>query len=177
LGACVNKPSTVEARVDDPGAAGMRLDVYISERLRLFSRSQARARILSIAVNDSPARLGRRLRLGDVVTISYADPQASDLAPEDIPLSVLFENDDAIVIDKPQGLVVHPGSGNPSGTLVNALLFHCSGLTSSFTAGDPRPGIVHRLDKETSGVIIVAKNTRAHEFLAGQFQDRSVRKR
>jgi len=163
--------------VDDPGAAGMRLDVYISERLRLFSRSQARARILSIAVNDAPARLGRRLRLGDVVTISYAEPQASDLAPEDIPLSVLFENDDAIVIDKPQGLVVHPGSGNPSGTLVNALLFHCSGLTSSFTAGDPRPGIVHRLDKETSGVIIVAKNTRAHEFLAGQFQDRSVRKR
>ena len=173
----MNKPNTVEVRVDDPGAAGMRLDVYISERLRLFSRSQARARILSVAVNDAPARLGRRLRLGDVVTISYAEPPASDLAPEDIPLSVLFENDDAIVIDKPQGLVVHPGSGNPSGTLVNALLFHCRGLSSGFAEGDPRPGIVHRLDKETSGVIIVAKNTRAHEFLAGQFQDRSVRKR
>jgi 23S rRNA pseudouridine1911/1915/1917 synthase len=173
----VKTPNTVEARVDDPTAEGMRLDVYLSERLKLFSRSQARARILTAAVNDAPARLGKRLKLGDVVTISYAEPPVSDLAPEDIPLSVLFENDDAIVIDKAQGLVVHPGDGNPSGTLVNAVLFHCRGLASVFAESDPRPGIVHRLDKETSGVIIVAKNTRAHEFLAGQFQDRSVRKR
>ena len=154
--------------MDDPGAAGMRLDVYISERLKLFSRSQARARILSVAVNDAPARLGRRLKLGDVVTISYAEPQASDLTPEDIPLSVIFENDDAIVIDKPQGLVVHPGSGNPSGTLVNALLFHC-GDSLSGIGGVARPGIVHRLDKDTSGVMVAAKTDAAHQGLSKLF--------
>jgi 23S rRNA pseudouridine1911/1915/1917 synthase len=121
--------------------------------------------------------MGRKLKLGDVVLLSYADPPASDLAPENLPLSVLFENDDVIVIDKPQGLVVHPGSGNRSGTLVNAVLFHSQHLAAGFPPGDPRPGIVHRLDKETSGVIIVAKNLAAHHFLAGQFQDRTVRKR
>ena len=96
---------------------------------------------------------------------------------QDIPLDVLFENDDVIVIDKPQGLVVHPGSGNPSGTLLNALLHHCGSIIARFPAGDPRPGIVHRLDKETSGVIIAAKNPDAHAFLARQFHDRLTRKR
>jgi 23S rRNA pseudouridine1911/1915/1917 synthase len=121
--------------------------------------------------------MGRKLKLGDVVVLSYADPPASDLRPEDIPLSLLFENDEVIVIDKPQGLVVHPGSGNQSGTLVNALLFHFRNLAVGFPPGDPRPGIVHRLDKDTSGVIIVAKNASTHQFLARQFQERSVRKR
>lgn len=173
----MSHPRAVEAKVERPQDAGIRLDVFITERLGLFTRSQARSRVVSLAVNGVPARMGRKLKLGDVVLLSYADPPASDLSPEDLPISILFENDDVIVIDKPQGLVVHPGSGNQSGTLVNALLFHSRHLAAGFPPGDPRPGIVHRLDKETSGVIIVAKNSAAHHFLAAQFQDRTVRKR
>jgi 23S rRNA pseudouridine1911/1915/1917 synthase len=173
----MNQPRTVEARVDDPAAVGMRLDVFIAENLGLFSRSQARSRILSVAVNGSPARLGRKLRLGDRVSLVCTDPPSINALAEDLPLNIIFENDDVIVIDKPQGMVVHPGSGNHSGTLLNALLHHCRGLAAEFPAEDPRPGIVHRLDKETSGVIIAAKNARAHDFLAAQFQDRTVQKR
>jgi 23S rRNA pseudouridine1911/1915/1917 synthase len=170
-------PRTVEARVDDPAAVGKRLDVFASEHLGLFSRSQARTRILSAAVNGAPARLGRKLKLGDRVTLTCAEPPSTRSLPEDIPLRIMFENDDVVVIDKPQGMVVHPGSGNHSGTLLNALLFHCRDLAERFPGDDPRPGIVHRLDKETSGVIIAAKNAAAHDFLAAQFQDRSVQKR
>lgn len=155
----------------------MRLDVFLAERLGLFSRSQARARILQLLVNGAPARLGRKLKVGDRVSVAYAGPPDSDLVAEDIPLSVLFEDEQVIVLDKPQGMVVHPGNGNHSGTLVNALLHHCGGLADSFGIDTPRPGIVHRLDKDTSGVIIVAKNVAAHEMLARQFQERRVRKR
>lgn len=155
----------------------MRLDIFLAERLSLFSRSQARARVVSLLVNGAPARLGKKLKLGDRISLAWADAPGPSVDPEDIPLSVIFENQDVIVIDKPQGMVVHPGSGNPRGTLVNALLFHCSRLSSEFEAGDPRPGIVHRLDKDTSGVIIVAKNASAHDFLARQFQARTAKKR
>jgi 23S rRNA pseudouridine1911/1915/1917 synthase len=170
-------PRVIECRVELAPEEGMRLDVYVSERLGLFSRSQARGRIVDIAVNGLPARLARKVRQGDVLTVSYVDPPPTELVPEEIALSVLFENDDVIVIDKPQGMVVHPGSGNRTGTLLNALLFHCRGITELFPAEDPRPGIVHRLDKDTSGVIIAAKNPQAHEFLARQFHDRKARKR
>jgi 23S rRNA pseudouridine1911/1915/1917 synthase len=173
----MNPPRTVEARVEDPADAGTRLDVFLSERLGLFSRSQARARVVSVAVNGSPARLGRKLKLGDTVPLTCAAPPPPDAQPEEIPLDIIFENDDVVVVDKPQGMVVHPGSGNHAGTLLNALLFHTRGLAAGFPAGDPRPGIVHRLDKETSGVIIAARNAAAHDFLAAQFQDRSVQKR
>jgi 23S rRNA pseudouridine1911/1915/1917 synthase len=173
----MSSPHTIEARVDLASDAGMRLDVFIAERLGLFSRSQARARILSVTVNGAEVRLARHIRVGDRLVVVYADPPSSDLVAQDIPLTILFENDDVVVLDKPQGLVVHPGSGNPSGTLVNGLLFHYKGFSDGFESGTPRPGIVHRLDKETSGVIIVAKNVRAHEYLAGQFRDRGVRKR
>ena len=170
-------PRSVEARVDDPGCDGMRLDVFIAERLALFSRSQARARITELAVNGVPARLGKKLKTGDRVSLTYTEAPPPDIVPQEIPLSIIFENDDVIVVDKPQGMVVHPGSGNPRDTLANALLFHCDGLAREFGADDPRPGIVHRLDKETSGVIIAAKNPRAHEFLSRQFQRHEVRKR
>ncbi len=173
----MSAPRVIECRVDLEPRTEMRLDVYVSERLRLFSRSQARGRILDIAVNGVPARLARKVRGGDVLTMSYVDPPQPDLAPEDIPLSVLFENEDVIVLDKPQGMVVHPGSGNRSGTMLNALLFHCRGLAERFAAGDSRPGIVHRLDKDTSGVIIAAKNVAAHAILSRQFHDRAARKR
>jgi 23S rRNA pseudouridine1911/1915/1917 synthase len=170
-------PHVIECRVELDPDVGMRLDVYVSEHLGLFSRSQARGRILDVTVNGTPARLARKVRRGDVVTVSYVDAPATDVIAQDLPLDVLFENDDVIVIDKRQGMVVHPGSGNPSGTLLNGLLFHCGGMSGRFPAGDPRPGIVHRLDKDTSGVIIAAKNPDAHAFLARQFHERQARKR
>jgi len=173
----MNPPRVIECRVELAPEAGMRLDVYVSKKLGLFSRSQARGRILDASVNGVPARLARKVRQGDIVVISYVDPPPTELVAEDMRLRVIFENDDVIVIDKPQGIVVHPGSGNPTGTLLNGLLFHCRGIAERFTAEDPRPGIVHRLDKDTSGVIIAAKNPAAHAFLARQFHDRTARKR
>jgi 23S rRNA pseudouridine1911/1915/1917 synthase len=172
----MNPPRVIECRVELASEERMRLDVYASERLELFSRSQARSRILEATVNGIPARLARTVRQGDLVVIRYVDPPPTGLVAEDIPLTVIYENDDVIVIDKPQGMVVHPGSGNPNGTLLNALLFHCQDIARRFTTGDPRPGIVHRLDKDTSGVIIAAKSPEAHAFLARQFHDRAARK-
>ena len=170
-------PRVLERRVELPPGTSVRLDVYVSDHLGLFSRSQARGRIVDVSVNGAPARLARRVRHGDVVLLHYRDPPPMDLVAQDIPLDVRFENDDVIVIDKPQGMVVHPGSGNRSGTFLNALLFRCREIPGRFSAGDARPGIVHRLDKETSGILIAAKNPEAHAFLARQFHDRTVRKR
>jgi len=173
----MSAPRVAEARIEDPGLVGIRLDVFVADHLRLFSRSQAKSRIVEASVNGRPVRLSRKLKLGDAVSLTWVDAPALELAAEDIPLEVLFENGDAIVIDKPVGMVVHPGSGNRTGTLLNAVLHRCEGIGGAFGGGDPRPGIVHRLDKDTSGVIIVAKNPRAHEMLAEQFRARTVRKR
>jgi len=170
-------PHTIETRVEQVSHAGLRLDVFLTATLGRFTRSQWKARVTGVTVNGTPARMSRPVRLGDVVRLTYADPPATDLLPENLPLSVIFENDDVIVIDKAQGMVVHPGSGNRTGTLVNALLFRYAGLAAGFGPENPRPGIVHRLDKETSGVMIVAKNPHAHELLAAQFRERTVRKR
>ncbi len=170
-------PRSLELRVADPADAGKRIDTLVAERLGLFTRSQARQRIESLALNGHATRLGRKVQLGDVVTLVCTDPPSPAIVAQDIPLAVIFENADVIVVDKRQGMVVHPGSGNRDGTLVNALLHHCEALGSAFGADTARPGIVHRLDKDTSGVIIAAKNVRAHEFLSAQFKTRAVRKR
>ncbi len=168
---------SAEGKVDEPSLSGIRVDVFLSDHLALFSRSQAKARVVSVLVNGAQARLSRRLKQGDVVRVEFTEPPPIGAVAQDIPLSILFENRDVIVLDKPQGMVVHPGSGNPDGTLVNALLHHCREIADSFGAGEPRPGIVHRLDKETSGVMIVAKNLAAHELLSAQFKARDTRKR
>ncbi len=173
----MNPPRRIERRVALAADDGVRLDVFIADRLGLFSRSQARSRVVSTTVNGKPARLARKLRVGDLVRVDWADPPPSELVPENIPLCVRFENEDVVVIDKPQGMVVHPGSGNAGGTMVHALLFRYAGFTDRFAESGSRPGIVHRLDKETSGIIIVARHPAAHEMLAAQFRDRSVRKR
>ncbi len=173
----MSAPRIAEARLADPGLVGIRLDAFVADHLRLFSRSQAKSRIVEASVNGKPVRLSRRLKLGDAISVTWVEAPAIALAAEDIPLTILFENEDAIVIDKPAGMVVHPGSGNWSGTLVNAVLYHCKGIDGAFGVDDPRPGIVHRLDKDTSGVIVVAKNPRAHEMLAAQFSARTTRKR
>lgn len=120
-------------------------------------------------VQDAKARVAE----GDTVAISVPEAQDSHIGPEDIPLCILYEDDDLIVIDKPVGMVVHPAPGTPTGTLVNALLHHC-GETLSGVGGAKRPGIVHRIDKDTSGLLVVAKSDRAHHGLAAQFEQHSV---
>jgi len=172
-----NPSRVLERRVELPEGVDLRLDVYLSEHLALFSRSQARARVVEVAVNGAPARLARKVRQGDLVLLRYRDPAPLDLVAEEIPLDVLFENDSVIVINKPAGMVVHPGSGNRTGTFLNAFLARCRDLSNRFGGADARPGIVHRLDKETSGVLVAAKSPEAHAFLSRQFHDRTVRKR
>ena len=153
--------------------AGQRLDLALA-LLADVSRSQARRWIDlgCVRVNERPAQASHRVRAGDAVDARPPAPRPSDLAAEPIPLCVLHEDEDLVVVDKPAGLVVHPAPGHPGGTLVNALLHRCSGLSG---VGDVlRPGIVHRLDRGTSGVLVVAKNDAAHRHLARQFHDHSV---
>lgn len=166
----------VEARIAEQVPPGTRVDSYLADTLRLFSRSQARKRVQKLLVNGQPAKLSRRVLPGDLLHVEYREAPPTELLPEPIPLAVLYEDANVLVVDKQQGLVVHPAAGNPSGTLVNALLHHCERLSERFAAAELRPGIVHRLDKDTSGVIITAKNQASREFLARQFRLRHVGK-
>jgi 23S rRNA pseudouridine1911/1915/1917 synthase len=152
---------------------GQRVDFALAE-LAGISRSQAQRWIESdrVRINGRAPRASSRVHCGDSLEATPADPVESSLAPEAIPLSVLYEDDDLIVIDKPAGLVVHPAPGHPDGTLVNALLHHCGDLAG--VGGVLRPGIVHRLDQGTSGVMVAAKNDAAHRGLSEQFRDHSI---
>ena len=170
------EPQSVEVRIAEQTPAGTRADSYIADTLRLFSRSQARKRVVRLLLNGRPAKLSRRVAPGDLLFVEYRDAPSIELLPDAIPLSVSSEDADVVVVDQPVGLVVHPAAGNPSGTLVNALLYHCSRLGGEFPAAEARPGVVHRLDKGTSGVIITAKNLASREFLARQFRLRRVGK-
>ncbi len=163
--------------VGDERFAGARLDSYLAAGLGLFPRSQARARIDVVTVNGRPAKLGTRLCPGDRVAVSYRDPEPLMAIPEEMELSILHEDGDAIVLDKPAGVVTHPGAGNRTGTLLNGVLGHCGRLRDAFPDEPARPGVVHRLDKETSGVIVFAKSPHAHLALTRQFAQRRVRKR
>lgn len=154
--------------------SGVRLDKYVSEQYPELSRTQTQKLIGNghIRVNDRIAKAGHKLNAGDRITVSLPTTTPSTLTPEAIPLNIIYEDDDVLVIDKPAGLAVHPAPGHPSHTLVNAILFHLSGLPDT---GDwQRPGIVHRLDKDTSGVMLVAKNSAAYQNLTGQFKARAV---
>jgi len=155
---------------------GARLDRYVVEKCPELSRTQAQKLIGNgyITVNDHVAKAGLKLNIGDRLTIALPPAPPSSLTPEAIPLNILYENDDLLVIDKPAGLTVHPAPGHPSNTLVNAILFHFPHLAD---IGDSlRPGIVHRLDRDTSGVMLVAKNSAAQANLINQFKARSVTK-
>lgn len=150
--------------------SGMRLDAYIAAVSDL-SRSAA-ARLIeagSVTVNGRLAEKKRAIAEGDVVEITLPEPEECEAQPEDIPLDVVYEDDDIIVINKPQGMVVHPAPGNYSGTLVNALLFRCRDSLSGI-GGVMRPGIVHRIDKDTSGLLVVAKNDFAHTALSEELK-------
>jgi len=154
----------------------LRLDQFLAKRLPEYSRSRLQQLIRGgfVRVNAAITRPRHIVRPGDRIDLIEPSPQKIDLLPEAIPLDVLFEDDDLIVINKPAGLTVHPGAGCREHTLVNALLSHCA--TLSGIGGIERPGIVHRLDKETSGCLVVAKNDAAHRDLSKQFAARTVEK-
>lgn len=154
-----------------------RVDAYIAEVLQLFSRSQVKRRVTVVRVNGRAVKLSRHLHPGDSLEITYGAEPGLHPQPEAIELSILYEDRNVLVIDKQQGMVVHPAGGNWSGTLVNALLWHCRDMKNGFAPGEGRPGIVHRLDKDTSGVLITAKNAEVQEFLSEQFRRRGVAKR
>ena len=154
--------------------AGVRLDAFLSADGAL-TRSQA-ARLIAegrVRVNGKPAAKIARLSGGETVTVDVPQLRETVLPPQDIPLDVVYEDDDVIVVNKPTGLVVHPAPGHPDGTLVNALLHHC-GDSLSGIGGEKRPGIVHRIDRDTSGLIIAAKNDAAHLALSAQLKDHSL---
>ncbi len=167
-----------------PDNGGERLDVFLSDQFDQFSRSYIQKSIDQgrIVVNHVPAKPGYRLRAGDQVKIDlHGVRYGAEPKGEDIPLNIIFEDDDVLVINKQPGLVVHPGSGNTGGTLVNALINYFPAIKEAvYDKNSPtskiRPGLVHRLDKDTSGVLIVAKNTRAMHSLAKQIQNRTIRK-
>lgn len=157
--------------------AGIRLDIYLAQKEIDLSRSQIKKYIADglVQVNHKHTRVSHRLKYGDVVLISARDPVVYDAVPQDIPLSIVYEDPHILVVDKPAGMVVHPAAGNYNGTLVNAILHHCKDLSG--IGGVLRPGIVHRLDKHTSGLLVVAKSDEAHRGLAGQFKQHEVRKK
>ena len=154
--------------------AGLRLDAFLSADGGL-TRSQA-ARLIEegrVCVNGRAAAKSARLAGGETVTVDIPEVRDTALVPQDIPLDVVYEDEDVIVVNKPKGLVVHPAPGHPDGTLVNALLHHC-GDSLSGIGGEKRPGIVHRIDRDTSGLIIAAKNDAAHLALSAQLKDHSL---
>jgi 23S rRNA pseudouridine1911/1915/1917 synthase len=163
----------------------LRLDRYAAEHLKILSRSQLKTKVLDIKVNGKTVKLSRAIKAGDILELSWADEPPLYLIPEDLPLNILYEDDHAVVINKAQGMVVHPGAGNRTGTLANALLWRRlhrgdSPGPVSAAAGEAgaafRLGIVHRLDKDTSGVIIAAYDEKTLAFLSGQFKDRAAKK-
>lgn len=155
-------------------SVGARCDVYVSERLNL-TRSAVQKLLTDgkITVNGSPAAKNYKLRAGDKLEVTLPEPEQYEAQPEDIPLDVVYEDTHIIVINKPQGMVVHPAPGHTSGTLVNALMHHCGDSLSGIN-GVLRPGIVHRIDRDTSGLICVAKNDMAHTMLAEQLKDHTM---
>jgi len=155
---------------------GERLDTFIARRCPELSRSHARRLIDEglVSVNGRQAKPSERVTAGLSVNVTIPPPETITLVPEAIPLTIIYQDGDIIVLDKPAGLTVHPAPGHPSGTLVNALLAACPDLRG--IAGTLRPGIVHRLDKDTSGLMVVAKNDRAQRALQRQLKDRDVRK-
>ncbi|UCC91105.1 MAG: RluA family pseudouridine synthase [Dehalococcoidia bacterium] len=164
-------PKVFSFEVDEPGT---RLDKYVAEKCPELSRTQAQKLVAdgNITVNDHVAKAGAKLHVGDRVKITLPPPPPSPLSPEAMPLSIIYEDNDLLVIDKPAGLPIHPAPGHYSHTLVNAILAYLPNLPES---EDPlRPGIVHRLDKDASGVMVVAKNSVAQASLINQFKSRSV---
>ena len=152
-----------------------RLDAFLASSLDGLTRSQATRLIESgeVAVNERAVSKSYKLAGGEDVAVTLPEPEPVEAVPQDIPLDVVYEDADVIVVNKPSGMVVHPAPGHPDGTLVNALLYHCAGTLSGI-GGALRPGIVHRIDRDTSGLIIAAKNDAAHQYLSAQLADHTL---
>ncbi len=156
----------------------VRADKYISEKVPEISRSFAAKLLEEGRVLANGEKIGKNYKVkeGDILNIDMPEPEVADVLPENIPLDIVYEDDDLLVVNKPQGMVVHPAPGNYSGTLVNALMYHCKDNLSAIN-GTIRPGIVHRIDKDTSGLLVVAKNNDAHISLTAQLKEKkAVRK-
>lgn len=153
-----------------------RIDKFLAQHLEGVSRSKIQNLIMKehILVNNKSIKANYKVESGDDITVTIPAPEPVDVKAENIPLDILYEDQDVVLINKAQGMVVHPGAGNKDGTLVNALLYHIDDLSG--INGEIRPGIVHRLDKDTSGILIVAKNDEAHVHLSKQLQDRSMKR-
>ena len=163
---------TFAAEADD---VGKRIDVFAAENYEELSRSGLKKIIAAggVTVNNKTGKANYKLRTGDIVTMNIPESVPLEIIPQNIPLDILYEDDDVIVINKPQGMVVHPAPGHYTDTLVNALLYHCGDSLSGIN-GIMRPGIVHRIDMDTSGVIMAAKNNNAHRSLALQLAEHSI---
>jgi len=162
--------------IEDELVKPMRADIYVAERLRLLPRSQLRQRLIALKLNGKEVKLSKKVKRADLLEIYWRDPPPLELKPEAMELEIIYEDEDVVVINKEAGLVVHPGAGQFEHTLVNGLLWHVAGLKTNFPQEALRPGIVHRLDKDTSGVIITAKHPSAVEYLGRQFRLRKVKK-
>lgn len=155
--------------------AGQRADVALAAMLELTRSNMQKLLEEGRAVKGAKVlKANYKLRLGDEITVTLPEPQPLDVQPENIPLDIIYEDDDVVVVNKPRGMVVHPAAGNYNGTLVNALLYHCKNLSG--INGVIRPGIVHRLDKDTSGIMICAKNDAAHLSLSQQIQNKTAQR-
>lgn len=154
--------------------SGVRIDKWLSENIDELSRTSVQKLLKegNILINSGAVNKNYKLRKNDVIDINIPDPVILDVLPQDIPIDIVYEDDDLLVVNKPKGMVVHPAAGNYDNTLVNALLYHCEGRLSGIN-GVIRPGIVHRIDKYTSGLLIVAKNDNAHKHLAEQIKSHS----
>jgi len=161
--------------IKEPLPQGLRLDRFVSEYLRLLSRSQIKTRNLSARINGKEAKLSRPVKQGNLLELLWDDSPVQEIIAQNIPLDIIYEDERCVVVNKPQGLVVHPGAGNRQGTLANALCYVKMQRGGEAGAG-ARSGIVHRLDKDTSGVIIAAWDEEAQAFLCEQFKSRRVRK-
>lgn len=157
---------------------GQRIDRYLTEMLPEQSRSffQKLIRDGFVMVNHIIVKVNYRLKTGDVIEIDIPDAVPTEIVPENIPLDILYEDDDLLIVNKPKGMVVHPAVGHSTGTLVNAIMYHCQGNLSGIN-GEIRPGIVHRIDKDTTGSLIICKNDEAHRNIAEQIKEHSVTRR
>ena len=166
------EPILLQTSEEDRGA---RLDAFLARSLEELTRSAAAKAVEEgrVLVNGKAPSKSLKLTGNETIEFTPEEPAPIDAVPQDIPLTVVYEDDDVIVVNKPSGLVVHPAPGHPDGTLVNALLFHC-GASLSGVGGALRPGIVHRIDRDTSGLIIAAKNDYAHQFLSAQLADHTL---
>ena len=172
---CMKITLSVSADSDTSDAVGTRIDKFLSENLRDFSRSYLQTLIQdgSVIVNGKNVKSNYKLNAGDIIAIHVPEVKEQEIAAENIPLDILYEDEDIIVVNKPKGMVVHPAAGHTSGTLVNALMYHCKDHLSGIN-GELRPGIVHRIDMNTTGVLVACKNDYAHRKIAEQLSVHSI---